>query len=92
MQDDMAAGPGRAGQRARRGDRRRRDGQAITASGNGDIVGIEIEPEAVDPDDVEMLQDMVLAAVTEAFRARPRALQQKRMGAITGGLGGCQAC
>jgi DNA-binding YbaB/EbfC family protein len=57
------------------------------ASGNGDLVGIEIDPEAVDPDEVELLQDMVLAAVTEAFR-QAAALQQERMGAITGGLGG----
>ncbi len=57
------------------------------ASGNGDLVGIEIAPEAVDPDEVELLQDMVLAAVTEAFR-QAAALQQERMGAITGGLGG----
>ncbi len=57
------------------------------ASGNGDLVGIEIDPQAVDPDEVELLQDMVLAAVTEAFR-KAAALQQERMGAITGGLGG----
>ena len=57
------------------------------ASGNGDLVGIEIDPQAVDPDEVELLQDMVLAAVTEAFR-QAAALQQERMGAITGGLGG----
>jgi nucleoid-associated protein EbfC len=57
------------------------------ASGNGDLVGIEIKPEAVDPDEVELLQDMVLAAVTEAFR-QAAAMQQERMGAITGGLGG----
>jgi DNA-binding protein YbaB len=50
-------------------------------------VGIEIDPQAVDPDEVELLQDMVLAAVTEAFR-QAAALQQERMGAITGGLGG----
>ena len=48
---------------------------------------IELDAEAVDPDDVELLQDMVLAAVTEAFR-QAAALQQERMGAITGGLGG----
>ena len=54
------------------------------ASGNGDLVGIEIDPQAVDPDEVELLQDMVLAAVTEAFR-QAAALQQERMGAITGG-------
>ena len=60
------------------------------ASGNGDLVGIEIDPQAVDPDEVELLQDMaaVLAAVTEAFRQAAALQQQERMGAITGGLGG----
>ena len=57
------------------------------ASGNGDLVAIEIDPQAVDPEEVELLQDMVLAAVTEAFR-QAAALQQERMGSITGGLGG----
>jgi DNA-binding YbaB/EbfC family protein len=57
------------------------------ASGNGDLIGIEIAPDAVDPEEVELLQEMVLAAVTEAFR-KAAALQQERMGTITGGLGG----
>jgi nucleoid-associated protein EbfC len=57
------------------------------ASGNGDLIGIEIAPDAVDPEEVELLQDMVLAAVNEAFR-KAAALQQERMGTITGGLGG----
>jgi DNA-binding YbaB/EbfC family protein len=49
------------------------------ASGNGDLIGIEIAPDAVDPEEVELLQDMVLAAVNEAFR-KAAALQQERMG------------
>ena len=46
-------------------------GGMVTATVNGkhELVGIEIKPEAVDPDDVEMLQDMVIAAVNEATRA-----------------------
>ena len=46
-------------------------GGMVTATVNGkhEVVGIEIKPEAVDPDDVEMLQDMVIAAVNEAMRA-----------------------
>ena len=60
---------------------------AAQMQGNGDLIGIEIDPQAVDPEEVELLQDMVLAAVTEAFR-QAAALQQERMGAITGGLGG----
>ena len=40
-----------------------------TVSGKHQVVGLEINPEAVDPDDVEMLQDMIIAAVNEAMRA-----------------------
>ena len=48
---------------------------------------MNIDPEAVDPDDVELLQDMVLAAVNEALRAAQE-LAASKMGAATGGLGG----
>ena len=41
---------------------------SATVSGKHELVGLEINPEAVDPDDVEMLQDMILAAVNEAMR------------------------
>ena len=41
----------------------------VTANGNGDILSLKIDPEAVDPEDVEMLEDMVLGAVTEAITA-----------------------
>ncbi|TLM98866.1 YbaB/EbfC family nucleoid-associated protein, partial [bacterium] len=40
----------------------------VVANGKNEIVSIEIKPDAVDPEDVEMLQDMVLAAVNEALR------------------------
>jgi DNA-binding YbaB/EbfC family protein len=58
----------------------------VTASGTGEIVAIKIAPEAVDPADVGMLEDLVLAAVVEASR-QAQARQQQRMGAMTGGLG-----
>jgi DNA-binding YbaB/EbfC family protein len=58
----------------------------VTASGTGEIVAIKIAPEAVDPADVGMLEDLVLAAVVEAAR-QAQARQQQRMGAMTGGLG-----
>ena len=48
---------------------------------------ITIDPEAVDPDDVELLQDVIVAAVNEAMRAAQQ-LAQDRLGAITGGLSG----
>jgi DNA-binding YbaB/EbfC family protein len=57
-----------------------------TVTGNGDLKAIKIDPGAVDPDDVEMLEDLVVAAVTEARRTAEQAASEK-MGAITGGLG-----
>ena len=57
----------------------------VTASGSGEVRGVRIDPQAVDPDDVEMLQDMVLAAVTDALR-RAKELQGERMGGLTAGL------
>ena len=64
-------------------------GGMVTAGVNGkhEIVSLTINPEAVDPDDVEMLQDMVIAAVNEAFRAAD-ADAQSNMAKLTGGLGG----
>ena len=62
-------------------------GGMVTAAVNGkhEVVGIEIKPEAVDPDDVEMLQDMVIAAVNEAMRAAD-AEAASNMSRLTGGL------
>lgn len=60
----------------------------VTASGSGDILSIKMDPEAVDPDDIEMMEDMVLAAVVEAQRMA-RDLAEKRMSAIMPpGMGG----
>ncbi len=56
-------------------------------TGAQELRRVEINPEAVDPDDVELLQDMVVAAVNEALRQSQEAAAQK-MGALTGGLGG----
>ena len=57
-----------------------------TATGAGELLTVEINPEAVDPDDVEMLQDMVTAAVNEALRTA-KELEQEVMGDIAGGMG-----
>jgi len=51
------------------------------------IESVTIDPDAVDPEDVEMLQDTVLAAVNEALRSAQE-LAADKMGAATGGLGG----
>lgn len=62
-------------------------GGVITAvvSGKRELVRVTIDPEAVDPDDVEMLQDMVIAAVNEAMRAAD-AEAANNMSRLTGGL------
>jgi recombination protein RecR len=57
----------------------------VRVSGNLELVGITIDPAAVDPEDVEMLEDLVLAAANEALRTA-QDLQQKRLGAVTSGL------
>ena len=54
-------------------------------NGKDEIVSLEINPEAVDPDDVEMLQDMVIAAVNEALRAAETD-KANNMSRMTGGL------
>ena len=59
----------------------------VKVSGDLDVKSIAIDPEAVDPEDVELLQDMVLAAVNEALRSAQE-LASKKLGGITGGLGG----
>ncbi len=57
-----------------------------TMTGGLELRSIEIDPDVVDPDDVEMLQDMVLAAVNEAINSSQE-LANKKLGGITGGLG-----
>ncbi len=63
-------------------------GGMVTASVNGkrELVNLTINPEAVDPDDVEMLSDMIVAAVNEALRKAETAMSQG-MSKITGNLG-----
>jgi DNA-binding YbaB/EbfC family protein len=58
----------------------------VTANGAGEIQQIRIAPEAIDPDDPELLADTILAAVNEALRSA-NSLAQARLGGMTGGLG-----
>ena len=58
---------------------------SATVNGKHELVGLEINPEAVDPDDVEMLQDMVMAAVTEAMRTADNEAANN-MSRLTGGM------
>jgi nucleoid-associated protein EbfC len=59
----------------------------VEVTGDLNVKSIKIDPQAVDPEDVELLEDMVLAAVNEALRAAQE-LASSRLGGITGGLGG----
>jgi nucleoid-associated protein EbfC len=61
---------------------------SVVANGAGEIRQIKIDPKAVDPNDPEMLEDMILAAVNEAIRSA-RSLQESKLGGLAGGaLGG----
>jgi len=57
----------------------------VVANGKQELMSIEINPEAVDPEDVEMLQDMILAAVNEALR-QSQEMVANEMSKITGGM------
>ena len=57
----------------------------VTANGRQQILSIQVEKEVVDPDDVEMLQDLVLAAVNDAL-AKAQEMVSSEMGKLTGGL------
>ena len=58
---------------------------SVTVTGDLVVKAIEVKPEAIDPDDPELLQDMVLAAVNEGLRSAQE-LAAKRMGGVTGGM------
>lgn len=57
----------------------------VEINGKKELVSIKIDPDAVDPDDVETLEDMIMAAVNEGVKKADDMMQEK-MGAITGGL------
>jgi DNA-binding YbaB/EbfC family protein len=58
----------------------------VTVTGNGAVTAVRIDPAAVDPDDVELLQDMVMAAVNDGLRAA-KELESDRLGGLAGGMG-----
>ena len=59
----------------------------VTVSGKRELLSVKLSPEVVDPDDIEMLQDLIVAAVNEACRTA-EAESQSAMAKLTGGLGG----
>ena len=84
MQADMAAAQAEAEQtevEATAG------GGAVTVKANGakKIISIKISPEAADPDDIEMLEDLIMAAVNEAI-TKAESVMQHKINAVTGGI------
>lgn len=59
----------------------------VTVNGKKEILGVKLSQEVVDPDDIEMLQDLIMAAANEALRKAEEA-NAEMMGRMTGGLGG----
>ena len=60
---------------------------SVTVSGKREITAVKIAEEVVDPDDIEMLEDLIMAATNEALRAMETD-SQNQMAKLTGGLGG----
>ncbi|EGL81833.1 UPF0133 protein ybaB [Caldalkalibacillus thermarum TA2.A1] len=58
---------------------------SITLNGHKELVNVSIKPEAVDPDDVEMLEDLIMAAMNDAMKKADELIQSD-MGKLTGGL------
>jgi nucleoid-associated protein EbfC len=59
----------------------------VTLSGTGEVTAVKIDPKVVDPDDVETLEDLVLAALHNGTEA-VRQLTEEKMGPVSGGMGG----
>lgn len=57
----------------------------VTVTGKNEVKSINIQPEVVDPEDIEMMSDMIIAAVNEALRL-VAADKEERLGAVTGGM------
>ena len=57
----------------------------VTVNGKNEVLQVKIEPQVVDPDDVEMLEDLIVAGVNEALR-KAQEMATEEMGKLTGGL------
>jgi len=84
MQEDMAAAQEALTQEVVEGSA---GGGAVKAvvTGSGELRSMRISPDVVDPEDVEMLEDLVVAAVSDGLR-QAQELQQQRLGGVAGGL------
>ena len=59
----------------------------VQANGDGTVTGVKIEPSALDPDDLELLEDLLVAAISDAQR-KSKEIQELELGSAMGGLGG----
>jgi len=84
MQEDMAAAEAELGAAEIEGSAGGGMVKAVV-SGHGELRSVSISADVVDPDDVEMLEDLVVAAVSDAIRSS-KELKEQRMGAATGGV------
>ena len=58
---------------------------SATVNGQGELLSVKLTPEVVNPDDIELLEDLILAAVSDAAN-KAREMMESRMGALTGGM------
>lgn len=58
----------------------------VKMSGKKELLGIKIDPKVVDPDDAEMLEDLIIAAINDAYK-KAEELHEQKMGPLTGGMG-----
>ena len=58
----------------------------VEANGKNEVLAVKIEPEVVNPEDIEMLQDLIVAATNQAL-TRAQEMMQEEVGKVTGGLG-----
>jgi len=58
----------------------------VRANGHGEVLSVRIEPEVVDPEDLEMLEDLIAAACNDA-QAKAKQVMSEKLGEVTGGLG-----
>ena len=84
MQDDMAAAQAALAEATVEGSAGGGMVKAVV-TGSGDVQRVTISPDVVDPEDVEMLEDLVVAAINDGLKAA-QALQAEKMGSVTGGI------
>src|SRR5271156_2860004 len=62
----------------------------VTVKGSGEVVGVQIDPKVVDPEDIETLQDLIVGAMADASKQVTR-MAQEQLGALAGGMTGAPA-